>query len=115
MTSKVLQELENLLVEIIYCVDMDCSEAFTGGVLWKRLSLKYLHCSQKTICVGSLFNKVAGLRTPVLKNICERLFLDCLQVLRILSQGFWSYKGENVSESLVTMNDQKVENVMRSS
>ena len=74
-------------------------EAATGGVLWKKLFLKISHNSQETICVEVSFNKVAGLlacifikkrlqhrfflvniakflRTPILKNSCERLLLE---------------------------------------
>ena len=46
-----------------------------GGVQWK-LFLKFYNIHRKTSVLESLLNKVAGLqvlRTPILKNICERL------------------------------------------
>ena len=75
-----------------------CTEAATGGVLQKRCSQKFRKFYRKTLLFESLFNKVTGLRacnfikkrlqhssfpvqldkflkTSLLKNICERLFL----------------------------------------
>ena len=75
-----------------------CTEAATGGILRKKLFLKFHKIHRKTPVPGSLFNKVAGLRivtllknrlwhrcfsvnftkfirTSILKNICERLLL----------------------------------------
>ena len=73
-------------------------EAATGGVLRKEVLLKILQYLQENTCVGVFLKQVTGLqvynfikkrlqhrcfpvniakflRTPILKNICERLLL----------------------------------------
>ena len=68
------------------------TEAATGGVLWKKVILKILEISQENTCVGVFLIKSVKnfvkkrlqhrcspvkfakfLRTPILKNKCERL------------------------------------------
>ena len=79
------------------------------GVLWKKLFLKTLQFYRKTPVVESLFNKVTGilasnlnkkrlhhrcfpvkftkfLRTPILKNICERLLHKILSKTLLMSK-----------------------------
>ena len=56
---------------------MAMKEAATGGVLYKIMFLEISQNSQENICTRvSFFNEVAGLRTPILKNICKPLLLQ---------------------------------------
>ena len=58
-------------------MDYLVSESATRGALLKKLSLKISQISQENTCAGvSLHVNIAKLlRTPILKNICERLLL----------------------------------------
>ena len=88
------------------------TEATTGGVLYKKLFLKILQYSQEKNCAGVSFliklqalspvtllkrlqhrcfpvNIVKFLRTPILKNICERLLLNSVWPLQFqMNQGY---------------------------
>ena len=79
-------------IKSLYCKSFRSSH---GRCLWKKV---FLEISQENTCVGVFFNKVVGvkacnfikkalqhrcfpvkfakfLRTPILKNICERLLM----------------------------------------
>ena len=49
-----------------------CKEAATEGVPRKKMFLKILQNSQENTCAGL---RPEFLRTPILKNVCERLLL----------------------------------------
>ena len=85
-------------------MDYLVSEAATGGLLLKKLSLKISQISQENTCVGvSLHVNIAKLlRTPILKNICERLLLTFFKKAAWLKPPQSDYEStQSMSRSLI--------------
>ena len=61
-----LNELLSKRISYDFLAELAVTKAATGGVLWKKMFLKISQISQGNTCVGSLFNKVAGLRPVTL-------------------------------------------------